>query len=112
MESKEKVTQPHMGAATLLREFVERESVFARLFRRLGRKAVHDGMAENLPDGADFPTPQLLSQWARRGWASPMHFPALVPLLGEGETIMDLYRDMHRARVLERLARGANTSGE
>ena len=37
---------------------------------------------------------QLVQQWVHRDWASPLHFPKLIPLLVDGMTIGDLYADI------------------
>lgn len=42
--------------------------------------------------GDDFPY-QLVQQWLYRGWASPMHFLSLEPLLPPGLTMRDLFAD-------------------
>ena len=42
--------------------------------------------------GDEFPY-QLVQQWLSRGWASPMHFLALEPLLPPGLTMRDLFAD-------------------
>lgn len=43
--------------------------------------------------GADFAY-QHVQQWIQRNWASPLHFPKLLPLLVDGMTIDDLYADI------------------
>ena len=43
------------------------------------------------------PTYQEIANWVRRGWASPMHFLRLEPLLPDGVTVRDLYADRDAA---------------
>ena len=52
----------------------------------------------NLPPwGKSFAVTRI-REWRLRGWASPMHFLELVPLLPVGKGIVDLYMDMYRWR--------------
>ncbi len=37
---------------------------------------------------------QHVQIWIQRNWASPLHFPRLLPLLVDGMTIGDLYADI------------------
>jgi hypothetical protein len=103
-------TTPHPDQS--MREAAEKLSVHVQTSAFSRILSAHDGspiklqqaMVPHLLPGADLPPTQRLGAWRVRGWASPFHFAELLPLLPDGLTILDLYRDVHTARALAALA--------
>jgi hypothetical protein len=64
------------------------DSAIARLVEHHGGPAKVAKLLDNNPPY------QRLQEWVGRGWASPLQFLRLEPLLPEGLTIRDLYADI------------------
>ena len=67
----------------------------------------HDGptkVAALIGDGFAY---QAVQQWVQRGWASPLHFPKLKPLMPKGMTLQHLYADIEAVRGSARKAKPA-----
>ena len=50
---------------------------------------------------------QAVQQWVQRGWASPLHFPKLKPLMPKGMTLQHLYADIEVNRATKPAAEAA-----
>lgn len=92
MQSPNDTGQPP-GKQTHLQRHIA-SSVIGEIIRRHGGIApTANAMEKHLYPGHIKPPPQRLALWRDRGWASPMHFMELVPLLPAGKGIADLYLD-------------------
>lgn len=58
----------------------------------------HGGPAKLAKLLGDNPPYQRLQEWVGRGWASPLQFLRLEPLLPDGITLRDLHTDIAAAK--------------